>query len=244
MVKKTINDYHGSPYKGHSETSESRSDLTSKLDSKRSSASLDKHPLHVGSSNPTGIPVGAHKISDDFYSYDKDLYITAKGMSYLASGLDKDEGGLPMYDTGFSYKSAKAVDLSTLGRGGLWDKLHEGEGPAPGQTSKLASDQGQLAGNVLYWLTGYWRGDTNTWNAGVPVDKGLTARTSKTWWENYKGTNESGSGEGDFALGTFLDLLFAPSKQPEVGTADHRHRDSWHRHRYSNWFYKHADKTG
>ena len=249
MVKKTIHVLRGSPYKGHSDTSESRAGSTSKLDSKHSLASTAKRPHDLGSSNSSAIPAGAHKLSDDFYSYDKGLYITGKAMSYLADKLD--EGGLPAYNTGFSYKSTKAVDLSTLGRGGLWDKLHEGEVPAPtaapGQTGTLAYNQSELAKNVLYWLANDDNGNIKTYGGPEPpTDKGLTAGTSKTWWENYgKGENDSGSGKGDFALSTLYDWLFTPAKSSEVGVTpkpvrDQRH-DGWYGHRHRDWFYMSAD---
>jgi len=212
MVKKTSNDLHGSPYKGHSDTSERRADSASKPDSKRPSTSHAARPHALGSSNSSAIPKGADKISDDFYSSKNNLYITAKGMSYLADKLDEpgqDHG----YDKGFSYTSTKAVDLSTLGSGGLWGLLHGGPDPTAytNSNSTLATEQGDLVRSVKYWLTGDWHGNTNTYGAPVPVDEGLARNKSKTWWENY-GTNDSGSRKGDFALGTIGDWLFAKSK--------------------------------
>lgn len=183
-MKKTTNHVQGSLYStshSRSSASERRPDLTT------------KHGL--GTASPHTM------ISKYFYSDNGQLYITAAGLSNLAQHLN--EATSDYIHKGFSYSSKNALDLSSLERGGLWNKLHGG--PDPVSNPKNEYSQNHLASTLRYWLT-------NDQDGTAPVDEDLAAHRTKTWWKTYTGKNDSGSGSGDFALSTFYDWLFMPSK--------------------------------
>ena len=190
-MKKTINDLRGSHYsKSDSHTSDSAHSAA------KDHTATSQRQHNVGSTltfntSTYKAPSGSHFFSRDLYTYKGDLYLTTGGVNYLRQRLQ--EGG----GEGWKNYVGKAVNLTTLKSGALWDLINSSKDVSNTVTAK----------DLMYWFTGGVTPQFNPLpsneNASL-AERWLTSGTSDTWFDTYD--------DGRYSkLSTYADMLFAKS---------------------------------